>query len=63
MYVRRVRVLHEAATDGRVDIIRELLRHGADVNAKDIYGETPLVGILKRYFTRLDNLDVIPILL
>jgi ankyrin repeat protein len=57
----RVTALHEAARRGRVDVITELLRHGANVNAKEISGKTPLGSILELSFDR--NLNVIPVLL
>jgi ankyrin repeat protein len=34
--------LHSAADNGHVEIVHLLLQNGADVNAKDKYGETPL---------------------
>lgn len=34
--------LHVAVGQGRVAIVRELLRHGADPNARDALGRTPL---------------------
>jgi len=35
--------LMQAAAFGRIDLIKRMLKRGADVNAKDRYGETPLV--------------------
>lgn len=35
-------VLHVAAAEGRTAVVRTLLQHKADVNAKDDYGRTPL---------------------
>ena len=34
--------LHEAASDGRKEVVELLIANGADVNAKDNYGKTPL---------------------
>lgn len=34
--------LHAAAETGRKDVVELLLAHGADVNVKDLHGETPL---------------------
>jgi len=34
--------LHEAALHGRVEVVELLLENGADVNAKNHRGETPL---------------------
>ena len=39
---RDVTPLHEAARMGNVEIARLLLKQGADVNAKDSDGKTPL---------------------
>ncbi len=33
--------LHEAAKNGYVEIVRLLLNHGADANARDEKGQTP----------------------
>jgi ankyrin repeat protein len=34
--------LHWAAANGHVSIVRQLIDNGADVNAKDVLGRTPL---------------------
>ena len=40
--------LHTAAQEGDVKLVEELIAKGADVNAKDKYGETPLHSALKK---------------
>lgn len=40
----RVAPLHSAVAGGNVEIVRELLAHGADVNARQDLGFTPLHG-------------------
>jgi len=40
--------LTEAAFKGGTDTVQALLAHGADVNAKTIYGETALMKAEKR---------------
>jgi hypothetical protein len=48
--------LHHAAADGRVDLVRELIDLGADVQAKDpIYNSTPLGWA--EYFNRSEMAD------
>ncbi|MEN6333061.1 MAG: serpin family protein [Phycisphaerales bacterium] len=42
-------VLHEAGQFDRVDVARALLAHGADVNAKDEDGDTPLHASLSHW--------------
>ncbi len=34
--------LHEAAENGDVDLVREFIEAGADLNAKNIFGDSPL---------------------
>lgn len=43
--------LHDAAYHGRDDFIRLLVNHGADVDARNVFGLTPLLHVLtyKRY--------------
>jgi ankyrin repeat protein len=54
-------VLHGAAENGKVEIVEELLRHGAKVNAKNASRETPLGSILSTQFFM--HTDAIPVLL
>ena len=39
---RDVTLLHAAATSGHADILALLLKHGSDVEARDVIGQTPL---------------------
>jgi ankyrin repeat protein len=39
---RTITCLHEAARNGNAEMVRLLLDHGADINARDLGGETPL---------------------
>lgn len=41
--VKRWSAMHEAAKQGRKDIVALLLKNGGNVNLKDGYGVTPLV--------------------
>jgi ankyrin len=50
--------LHSAAEFGREDVARILLAHGADVNARDEYGQTPLHSAAV-----YGNLDLVRLLL
>ncbi|KAI0269607.1 ankyrin repeat-containing domain protein, partial [Russula aff. rugulosa BPL654] len=34
--------LHKASASGRIEIVRLLIEHGANVEAKDYLGQTPL---------------------
>jgi ankyrin repeat protein len=36
--------MHAAARGGNTDILSLLLEHGADVDSRDVYGRTPLIG-------------------
>jgi ankyrin repeat protein len=35
--------IHDAAKAGNVDQVRQLIEKGADVNAKNVFGSTPLL--------------------
>jgi ankyrin repeat protein len=37
-------VLHDAARQGDLDLVRFFIKHGADVNARTIRGETPVIS-------------------
>jgi hypothetical protein len=50
--VRQVTALHNAAAQGHLRIIQTLIEHGADVNAADWHGNTPLINAA--YFGHLD---------
>ena len=39
-------LLHKAAKNRRVRMLRQLMEAGYDVNAKDVYGVTPLIGMV-----------------
>ncbi len=41
--LRKVTALHNAAAQGHLRLVSQLLLEGADVNAQDVYGATPLV--------------------
>lgn len=49
---RQVTALHNAAAQGHLRIIQMLIEHGADVNAADWHGNTPLINAA--YFGRLE---------
>jgi ankyrin repeat protein len=51
-------VLHYAAWTGGMDNVRLLLHHGADPNARDVIGRTPMSNAANR-----DRSDVIAILI
>ncbi len=36
-------VLFEAANEGHIEVVKELLNHNSDIEAKDNYGNTPLI--------------------
>ncbi len=40
--------MHEAATFGGADMVNLLLKAGADVNAEDSYGSTPLYEVARK---------------
>ena len=52
--------LHEAASQGKTEIVKLLIEKGADVNAKNKYGKTPLAEALRH---EPDNREVIETLL
>ena len=46
--------IHVASEKGYLEVVKELLVHGADVNAKAEYGETSLIeGIFNNYLFNL----------
>jgi ankyrin repeat protein len=49
--------LHKAAKEGNLKLVKELVSKGADVNAKDKYGRTPL-----HYAAKEGHLDVVKFL-
>jgi hypothetical protein len=43
--------LHPAAGHGNFEVVRKLIAYNADINARDVYGATPLLDLLEgRYF-------------
>ncbi len=50
MYFLYIRTpLHEGARFGHLDIVKILLENGADVNALNVHGQTPLWWAQKRF--------------
>lgn len=61
--------LHWAANGGKTCVMRTLLRHGADINKRNFYGETPLCRAINQWEldavklllvknARLENIDI-----
>jgi ankyrin repeat protein len=47
--------LHQAAYAGHTDVVKVLLQHGADVQAKDTDGQTPLHKACKCTLSRINK--------
>jgi ankyrin repeat protein len=59
-------VLHYACYNGNIEIVKLLIEAGADINAKDIYGNTPLywtytADIIQLLFRYGVNVEIVSI--
>jgi len=50
--------LLDSSTEGQLEIVRLLIKAGADVNAKNFYGSTPLI-----YASMNGNIDIVKMLI
>jgi ankyrin repeat protein len=45
-----------ASCDGKIDVVKELLNHNVDIEAKDKDGNTPLIlGLYPNYLLNLNH--------
>lgn len=47
--------LHAAAQSGSIDVIKKLLRKGANIDIKDKFGKTPLMVAISEYYPEHRN--------
>ena len=55
--------LHRAADNGRLEVVQLLVQNGANVNAQNLYGNTPLHLISKRKKLNRRSLEIVQFLL